>query len=53
LDAADGPADFQRAIVAEGHTGGVISAIFETTQPIQKDGRRLGWTDVTDNATHK
>ena len=53
LDAADGPADFQRAIVAEGHAGGIITAIFETTQPVQKDGRRLGWTNVTDNATHK
>ena len=53
LDAADGPADLQRALVAQGHTGGVISAIFEATQPIQKDGSRLGWTDVTDNAAHK
>jgi hypothetical protein len=53
LDSADGLADLQGAIVAKSDTRGIIAAIFKTTEPVQKDGRRLGWTDVTDNATHK
>ena len=53
LDAADGFADLKRAVVAQSKTGRVIAAIFQTAQPIQKDGCRLGRTNVTDNAAHK
>src|SRR2546423_459231 len=35
------------------NAGRVVAAIFQAPQPIEKDGRGLGTTDVTDNATHK
>ena len=34
------------------HTGRVVAAILEASQPIEQDRRRLRTTDVTDDSAH-
>src|SRR5580765_1201872 len=38
--------------VYNGNAGGVVTAIFETPQTIQKNGRRFRAADISDNSTH-
>ena len=53
LDAANGFADLKRPVVAQSKPRGIIAAVFQTAQPVQKDGCRLGRTNITDNSAHK
>ena len=52
LDATDRLADLEGAVVAEGNTGRIVAAVFQTAQPVQEDGRRFSRADVADNSTH-
>jgi hypothetical protein len=49
---ARAPANLDFAVVHDGHTGGVVAAIFQPAQPIEDDGHdRLG-SDVANYPAH-
>jgi hypothetical protein len=51
-DAPGAFARFDVLTVNDRDAGGVVAAIFETTQTIEQDGSCLGTSDVSNNATH-
>ena len=51
-DAPGALARFDVIAINDRDAGGIVAAIFEAAQTIEKDGRCLRPADVTDNATH-
>ena len=43
----------QLAPVPDSQSGGVIAPVFQLTQAVQQNGRRLFLSGITNNATHK
>ena len=52
LQAALGLADTQPLRAADGHTGGVVTAILQTAQTVQQDGGRLLGAHISYDPTH-
>jgi hypothetical protein len=38
--------------MGDGYAGRIIAAIFEQTQPLHQDRRRVAFADISDDAAH-
>ena len=52
IDPADFLADGNQSFFKGGYPGGVIATVFQTAEPLQQDGDRLGTTDISDDSAH-
>ena len=47
------PANIEHTRVVDRNAGRVITAVFETSQPVHNNGSRIPWTHVSYNPTHR